>query len=123
MDAAWLRQRLNPGCTRGVASAAAAADIHVMLCLFLSFPASNTPAEPGQGLNSFSVTFADAAECIKKCLEVDLTSLPTRNEVFFVTADLPHGKYRPTKAARLLGRIPEAPATHPHGGHSTFLMV
>jgi nucleoside-diphosphate-sugar epimerase len=52
------------------------------------------------------VTFADAARCIKAALQVDLRSLPSRNEVFFVTSDLPHGRYSNAKARRLLGWEP-----------------
>ena len=33
--------------------------IHVILCLFLSFPAGDEPDTVGQGTNAFSVTFAD----------------------------------------------------------------
>jgi hypothetical protein len=39
------------------------------------------------------VTFADAAACIRKMLEVDLAVLPSQNEIFFCTSDLPHGEY------------------------------
>lgn len=46
--------------------------IHVILCLFLSFPPADEPSTVGQGTNPFSVTFADAAVCIRKMLEVDL---------------------------------------------------
>jgi nucleoside-diphosphate-sugar epimerase len=81
--------------------------IHVILCLFLSFPASDTPEKPGAGTNAFSVTFADAATAIRKALDVDLSSLPSQNEVFFITSDLPHGRYRNDKARRLLGWEPQ----------------
>eukprot|EP01047_Picozoa_sp_COSAG01_P038082 COSAG01_NODE_3068_length_6640_cov_15.505580_4_plen_109_part_00 len=84
----------------------------MLLCLFLSFPPGNTsdrnggPNVAGAGCNAFSVTFADAARCIKAALQVDLRSLPSRNEVFFVTSDLPHGRYSNAKARRLLGWEP-----------------
>ena len=52
------------------------------------------------------MTFADAARCIKAALEVDLSRLPSRNEVFFVTSDLPHGRYSNAKARRLLNWKP-----------------
>lgn len=86
--------------------------IHVLLCLFLSFPSGNTsdrlggPESPGGGTNAFSVTFADAARCIKAALHVELSALPSQNEVFFVTSDLPHGRYSNAKARRLLGWAP-----------------
>ena len=34
--------------------------IHVILCLFLSFPATDEPSAIGQGTNAFSVTFSGA---------------------------------------------------------------
>lgn len=84
--------------------------IHVMCMLFLSFPAAD-PADPERGgrgdINPFSVTFADAARAIRCGLEVDTARLPSRNEVFFVMADLPHGKYSNAKARRLLGFEPQ----------------
>lgn len=52
--------------------------IHVILCLFLSFPAADEPNTVGQGTNPFSVTFADAATCIRKMLEVDLVCTACR---------------------------------------------
>ena len=81
--------------------------IHVLCMLFLNFRAPE-PALGGEGgdLNSFSVTLRDAAEAIRLGLEVDVQTLPSRNEVFFITADLPHGKYSNAKARRLLGFEP-----------------
>ena len=52
--------------------------IHVILFLFLSFPAADEPDTFGQGTNPFSVTFADAATCIRKMLEVDLVCVACR---------------------------------------------
>ena len=37
---------------------------------------------------------------------MDVRTLPSRNEVFFITGDLPHGKYSNAKARRLLGFEP-----------------
>lgn len=82
--------------------------IHVICMLYISF----RPPEPelgreGHGINSFAVTFRDAAQAIKLALEADLEKMPSRNEVFFVTADLPHGQYSNAKARRLLGFAPQ----------------
>lgn len=85
--------------------------IHVLCMLFLNFCATD-PEDPRyagrhRGLIPFSVTFPDAARAIRCALEADVASLPSRNEVFFVTADLPHGKYSNDKARRLLGWRPQ----------------
>ena len=80
--------------------------IHVLTTLFISF----RPAEPkreGQGINSFAVTFPDAGRAVRKAVEVDLEKLPSKNEIFFITADLPHGQYSNTKARRILGFEPQ----------------
>ncbi len=80
--------------------------IHVLCLLFLNFRTTD-PDDPRyggrrHGLIPFSVTFPDAARVIRCALEADLTRLPTRHETFFVTADLPHGKYSSDKARRML---------------------
>lgn len=81
--------------------------IHILCLLFLSFkPPAPEPEAEGLDLNSFSVTFRDAGEAVRLALEVDLATLPSRNEVFFITTDLPHGKFSNTKAQRLLGFEP-----------------
>ena len=77
-------------------------------CLVDHMVRSTNPDDPRfggrrHGLIPFSVTFPDAARAIRCSLEADVGKLPSRNEVFFVTADLPHGKYSNDKAQRLLG--------------------
>ena len=82
--------------------------IHVICMLYISFrPPEPEPGHEGHGINSFAVTFRDAARAIKLALEADLEKMPSRNEVFFITADLPHGQYSNTKARRLLGFAPQ----------------
>lgn len=85
--------------------------IHVLCMLFLNFRAAN-PSDGrfggrGRDLIPFSVTFADAARAIRCSLEAPLRRMPSRNEVFWVTADLPHGKYSNDKTKRLLGWKPQ----------------
>lgn len=84
--------------------------IHVLCMLFLNF-LSTDPDSPRyggrRGLIPFSVTFPDAARAIRCALEADVSKLPSHNEVFFVTADLPHGKYSNAKARRFLGWEPQ----------------
>ena len=76
--------------------------------LFLNFRSHvATPEQRGRDLNPFTVSWRDAGEAIKLALEVDLSTLPSQNESFFVTTDLPHGKYSNKKAKRLLGFEPQ----------------
>ena len=82
--------------------------IHVMCLLFMRFaPPQASDQERGRGIQNFAVTFADAARAIGRTLEVDLETLPSRNELFFIVADLPHGAFSNTKARRLLGWQPQ----------------
>jgi nucleoside-diphosphate-sugar epimerase len=81
--------------------------VHVLTTLFLSFKeAEPGPEQRGSDTSPFSVTFPDAARAIRKCLEVDLRTLPSRCEIFFITTDTPHGRYHNAKARRLLGWEP-----------------
>jgi nucleoside-diphosphate-sugar epimerase len=83
--------------------------IHVLCLLFLNFRAAD-PSDSRYGrheLNPFSVTFPDAARAIRCALETGIGRLPSRNEVFFIAADLPHGKYPNDKARRLLDWKPQ----------------
>ena len=82
--------------------------IHVLTTLFLNFrDAVPAPDQLGSDLNPFSVTFPDAARALRKCLEVELETLPSRCEIFHITTDTPHGRYSNAKARRLLGWVPQ----------------
>ena len=82
--------------------------LHVLTTLFLSFrDAEPTEDQRGKDTNPFSVTFADAARALRKCLEVDLEVLPSRCEIFHITTNTPHGRYHNHKAQRLLGWTPQ----------------
>jgi nucleoside-diphosphate-sugar epimerase len=82
--------------------------IHVLCTLFLNFIAPEPePERRGNDLNSFAVTFRDAGQAIKCALEVDLNRLPSKNEIFYITSDLPHGKYSNEKTKRLLNWEPQ----------------
>lgn len=82
--------------------------LHVLCLLFLNFREAAPPAgEKTRDLNPFSVTFPDAARALRSALEVDLKRLPSRNEIFYILADLPHGKYSNAKAKRLLDWQPQ----------------
>ena len=82
--------------------------IHVLCLLFYNFrPTEPKPGEGGQDLTPFSVSFRDAGQIFKRALEVDLATLPSKNEIFFATTDLPHGLFSNEKARRLLGFDPQ----------------
>jgi nucleoside-diphosphate-sugar epimerase len=82
--------------------------IYNLCLLFLSFrDAQPADGQQGQDPNPFSVTFPDAARAIRKSLEVDVADLPSRNEVFFILTDMPHGQYSNAKARRILGFEPQ----------------
>jgi nucleoside-diphosphate-sugar epimerase len=82
--------------------------LHILTTLFLSFrQAEPKPDQLGGDTNPFSVTFPDGARAIRKCLEVDLETLPSRCEIFHITTDTPHGRYSNAKARRLLGWEPQ----------------
>ena len=51
----------------------------------------------------FSISWGDAGEVFRLGLAIDLAKLPSRCEVFFVFADMPHGKYTNDKVKQLLG--------------------
>ena len=85
---------------------AAQYSLHVLTMIFSSFK-DPEPANSSDSLGPLAISFRDAAEAIKKALEVKLETLPSRCEIFFITADLPHGRYSNAKAKRWLGFIPQ----------------
>ena len=80
--------------------------IHVLTLLYVSFRPA-VPEHPGAGLHSFSVTYVDGGRAVRCALEADLEAMPSRNEIFFILDDLPHGQYSNEKARRLLGFRPQ----------------
>ncbi|MBE32503.1 MAG: NAD-dependent epimerase/dehydratase family protein [Dehalococcoidia bacterium] len=64
------------------------------------------PQQRGTDLTPFSIRWEDAANAIKKALEIDLNKLPSRTETYFVFADLPHNKFSNKKAKKQLGWEP-----------------
>ena len=80
-------------------------DVHVLCFLFFSFRDHDAP-EPG-GNHPFAITWRDAAQAIRLGLTVDLTTLPSRCEVFNIHADLPHQRFTSEKNKRLLGFTPQ----------------
>ena len=77
-------------------------DMYVQEYLFFSFrDAANLPR--GTDATPFTISWGDAGEAFRLGVEIDLAKLPSRCEVFFVFADMPHGKYVNEKAKRILG--------------------
>ena len=77
-------------------------DIYVQEYLFYAFrDVAKLP--PGTDATPFSISWGDAGEVFRLGLEIDLAKLPSRCEVFFVFADMPHGKYANEKVKRILG--------------------
>lgn len=60
------------------------------------------PQIKGTDLTPFSIRWEDAANAIKKALEIDLADLPSRTETYFVFADLPQNKFSNKKAKKQL---------------------
>jgi nucleoside-diphosphate-sugar epimerase len=89
-------------------------DIHVMDLLFYMLLDAETHdvesgspiANIGNDLTPYTISWRDAAGVIRCALDVELENLPSRSEVFFVFADLPHQKFSNEKAKRVLGWEP-----------------
>lgn len=77
-------------------------DIYVQEYLFYSFREIEKITR-GTDATPFSISWGDAGEVFRLGLEIDLARLPSRCEIFFVFADMPHGKYSNEKAKRVLG--------------------
>ena len=71
---------------------------------FNHFANPATVKESSEGVNSFTVSWNDAALALRRGLEVP--SLPRPFEIFLISADLPHGYIPNEKAKRLLGWQP-----------------
>ncbi|MDE0184180.1 MAG: NAD(P)-dependent oxidoreductase [Candidatus Poribacteria bacterium] len=81
-------------------------DIYVLCFLFLAFYSHDVAGE-GTDINSFSVSWQDAAEVFRLGLEIDLVELPSRCEVFNIFSNLPHRQFSNDKAKRILGFNPQ----------------
>jgi hypothetical protein len=62
----------------------------------------------GSGLaQPFCATFPESADCVVRCVTVDLARMPSRHESFFVVGDTPDQTYSNAKAKRLLDWRPQ----------------
>jgi hypothetical protein len=60
-------------------------------------------AEPGDGLpQAICSTFEDAARAVRCCVEVDLRTMPSRHECFFILPDTAGQVYDNSRAKDLL---------------------
>ena len=80
-------------------------DISVQTYLFYHFvdPAA---IQHDKSHSPYVVSWENAAEAFSLGLEIDLVALPSRCELFYVFADMPHGKFSNEKAKRILGFQP-----------------
>ncbi|MAG35389.1 MAG: hypothetical protein CL878_03965 [Dehalococcoidia bacterium] len=84
--------------------------LEVPTLYFTGFVHSVKPRRRPDRVGAFTVLWEDAGVAIRRALEVP--SLPRPFEVFFISADLPHGKYSNEKAKRLLGWQPRDSLAH-----------
>lgn len=80
-------------------------EISVQTYLFYNFKDPAT-IQPPENYAPFSISWENAAEVFTKGLEIELAALPSRCEVFYVFADMPHGKFSNEKVKRILGFQP-----------------
>jgi hypothetical protein len=81
-------------------------NVYVQEYLFFSLVDMGKLA-PGTDATPFSISWGDAGEVFGLGLEIDLAKLPSRCEIFFVFADMPHGKFINEKVKRILGFRPK----------------
>lgn len=79
-------------------------DVYVMGLFFYNFRPEDS--QVGQDLTPYSLTWEDTGRSFASALAVDLDTLPSRWESFFVFTDLPHHKFSNEKAKRILGWQP-----------------
>ena len=82
-------------------------DVHVIQIIVWGMmdPAS-TPLFEGGGITPFFATWSDVGQALRCALTVDLDRLPSRFEIFTISAEFPYGKFSHEKAQRILGWKP-----------------
>lgn len=62
--------------------------------LYNGIGVASEPPEGSEGQDGLdlAVTFRDAGRAVRSALDVSLARMPSRCEMFFISADLPHGK-------------------------------
>lgn len=86
-------------------------DIYVQMYLYYNF---RDPAEPApeREVRPFAVSWRDGGTVFRHGLTIELESLPSRFESFFVFADMPHGRFDNRKAKAILGWAPQDDISH-----------
>ena len=80
--------------------------LYILSLIFSRF--RNPTADPHNPDDStLSISARDAGQAVKCALDVDLQKLPSRFEIFFVTTNLPHGRFPNTRARTILGFDPQ----------------
>ena len=82
-------------------------DVYVLTLLVSQFHRRDDRSQWGRDVRASSVAWEDAADAFRCALEVDVATLPTYHETFFVFADLPHDLTVNEKTKRLLGWRPK----------------
>ena len=76
--------------------------LEVLTFIYTHFrPGEVLPEERGRGIHPYSTSWGDTGEAFLYGLRAP--EMPSPYETFFICARLPHDKYRPDKAKRLLG--------------------
>ncbi len=81
-------------------------EVHVLTLLFYNFIDPADASRYGQDVTPYTVTWEDAAQAFRPALTIELDSLPSRCEVFYVFTDMPHGRFSNEKTKRVLGWQP-----------------
>ena len=81
-------------------------DVYVLDYLFYNFR-DPKQVKKGSGGVPFIVSWEDAGEAFRLGLEIELDRLPSRCEIFFISGDMPQGKFLNEKTRRILGFKPK----------------
>ena len=81
-------------------------DVYVLDLLFYGF-CKESEIKRGVGGGPFTIEWSDAGESFRRALEVDLATLPSKCEIFYIFADSPVGRFDNEKTKRLLGFTPK----------------
>ena len=77
-------------------------NLEVLSFVYTHFrPREVLPEEQGRGVHPYTTSWEDTGEAFLYGLRAP--KMPSTYEDFFICARLPHDKYRPDKAGRLLG--------------------
>ena len=77
-------------------------NLYIQTYLFFGF-VDHDDSREGDDLTPFTLSWRDTAELFRLGLEIKLTDLPSRFEVFYISANLPHEKFKFSKAREVLG--------------------